>query len=363
MSLDTSEDSTRFHVSLTVADLGRSLAFYRVLFGREPAKAKPDYAKFELADPPLVLSLIPGVAAPGGCLNHLGLRLPGTEPLVRCQASLETAGIRTQREDGVECCHSRQTKFWVIDPDRNLWEIYVLEAEADEHDPPPPARNDDDPEDPGPAVAPAQRRTWSHHLADGPLTMIPCDENSLHEVNLEGSANLRSEWFESLLRGVQRALRPGGQLRLHGLSADSSLVNPYPRLPGPAEAVQFVPAHCEVAHALTAAGFVSMRFERLSEKAYFATEGIGLREFVLSARKPGHRPGAKLHGAVYLGPLSKVEDDFGNAFPRGQRIALNIHDWLSLKEGPAAAQFLFLSPEAKSAAVSGRPRGSESGKS
>src|SRR5262249_49858949 len=58
----------KFHLSLNVADLGRSIAFYRVLFGLEPAKVRSDYAKFELAEPPLVLSLIPGRPGAGGHL-------------------------------------------------------------------------------------------------------------------------------------------------------------------------------------------------------------------------------------------------------------------------------------------------------
>ena len=66
----------RFHLSLNVSDLNRSLAFYRTLFGVEPAKRRADYAKFELDDPPLVLSLEPTPRAVGGPLNHLGFRMP-----------------------------------------------------------------------------------------------------------------------------------------------------------------------------------------------------------------------------------------------------------------------------------------------
>src|SRR5882757_338103 len=67
------QDLCKFHASLNVADLDRSIAFYRVLLGTEPAKVRADYAKFELAEPPLVLSLIPGRPGTGGNLNHVGL--------------------------------------------------------------------------------------------------------------------------------------------------------------------------------------------------------------------------------------------------------------------------------------------------
>lgn len=121
----------RFHLSLNVAQLERSVAFYRILLGREPAKCRPDYAKFELDDPPLVLSLEPSPRARGGPLNHLGFRMADSAGLVAVQMRLERAGIHTQRQEGVECCYARQTKFWVTDPDETLWEIYTLEEDID----------------------------------------------------------------------------------------------------------------------------------------------------------------------------------------------------------------------------------------
>jgi len=121
----------RFHLSLNVADLTRAVAFYRILFGREPAKCRPDYAKFELDDPPLVLSLEPSSPTSGGTLNHLGFRMPDSTTLVAMQERLERGGIRSRREEGVECCYALQTKFWVTDPDQTLWEIYTLDEDLE----------------------------------------------------------------------------------------------------------------------------------------------------------------------------------------------------------------------------------------
>jgi predicted enzyme related to lactoylglutathione lyase len=56
----------KFHASLNVQDLPRALAFYRALFGVEPAKAYTDYAKFEVDEPPLILSLKPQKCGKGG---------------------------------------------------------------------------------------------------------------------------------------------------------------------------------------------------------------------------------------------------------------------------------------------------------
>ena len=121
-----------FHVSLNVSDLARSIGFYQKLFGVAPTKARPDYAKFESKNPPLTLSLEPaGSVGSGGSLNHVGFRLANTEELVDLQRRLEMAGLASQREHGVECCYSRQTKFWLHDPDQTLWEFYVLEDDGE----------------------------------------------------------------------------------------------------------------------------------------------------------------------------------------------------------------------------------------
>jgi len=116
----------KFHASLNVSDLQRSVAFYAALFGVGPAKLYPDYAKFEIDDPPLVLSLKPKRACAGGALNHLGLRVVSVEQLRAIQKRLEQVGARIGRQDDVKCCYALQTKLWITDPDETLWEVYVL---------------------------------------------------------------------------------------------------------------------------------------------------------------------------------------------------------------------------------------------
>ena len=86
----------------------------------------PDYAKFELNEPPLILSLKPKRACAGGPLNHLGLRLVSVEQLAAVRERLEAIGARFGAQDGVKCCYARQTKLWITDPDQTLWEVYVL---------------------------------------------------------------------------------------------------------------------------------------------------------------------------------------------------------------------------------------------
>jgi catechol 2,3-dioxygenase-like lactoylglutathione lyase family enzyme len=336
--------ATKFHASLNVSDLARSAAFYRVLLGVEAARRFDDYVKFEIPEPPLVLSLMPGRAGPGGSVNHLGLRLPDAEALVQWQFRLESAGLATQREDGAACCHSCQTKFWVTDPDRTLWEIYILDEEKDTDEG--RARVPAEANGPPPAAA-APRLVWRHDLPDPFPARLAHEDNSLHEVALEGTANLAAAAtdLDRMLAEVYRVLRPGGEVALHGLAGDRPLEGAAPKLPGPAARVEHVPVETEPLRAMCRAGFVQVRFEKFSPAPFFEVGGVPMREILLTGRKPGHRPERAAHQAIYLGPLARVEDDFGNVFPRGQRVALNVQDWQSLSQSAAAGQFLFLSPE------------------
>jgi catechol 2,3-dioxygenase-like lactoylglutathione lyase family enzyme len=124
-------DVVKFHLSLNVSDLPRSLAFYTALLGAGPVKVYPEYAKFELGDPPLILSLKPQRAAKGGPLNHFGLRLKTVAELAEVQRRLEAIGCRVSPQDDVRCCYAHQTKFWAADPDETLCEVYVLHGDHD----------------------------------------------------------------------------------------------------------------------------------------------------------------------------------------------------------------------------------------
>jgi len=332
----------KFHISLNASDLDRSIAFYRALFGTEPAKVHEDYAKFELAEPPLVLSLIPGGV--GGNVNHAGLRVRTADELVDIQRRLETAGIVSQREEGVECCYARQTKFWVADPDRMLWEVYVFHEDIDERgDGAVPAAA------PGPVVTLSKPlSSWTHRLGAALPDRIPHDANSLTEVMLEGSFNAGRDAvnLDKLMAEALRVLRPGGAIRLHGLTGDSTGNYGKLFLPGPASAVEYAPTPSELTAALTRSGFRDIHIILLSQKPYFVVEEVGMREIRIQARKPGHRTQQKTHHAVYRGPLAEVTDDYGNVFRRGELTPLNVHDWQMLSKGDAAASFIFLTPDA-----------------
>jgi catechol 2,3-dioxygenase-like lactoylglutathione lyase family enzyme len=341
---DPAHQHARFHVSLNVADVARSVAFYRPFLDREPATQTAHYAKFDLDEPPLVLSLISGRLAPGGNLNHIGIRLSNSEALIQMQMRLETAGIATKREEGVECCHSRQTKFWVTDPDRTLWELYIFHEDIEEKEGGAPSHHATE----TPATS-ATGIVWQHQIPERFPDRIPHQDNSVQEVVLEGTANMKLESMsmDTVLAETYRVLRPGGEVRLHGLAGDKPSPSAMPNLPGPAAVVEHVPVETEPMKAMLRAGFVQIRFEKLSPAPNFIIDDVRMREILLTGLKPGHRPRNAAHQAIYLGPLAQVANDFGNVFPRGERVSLNVHDWQLLSRSPVAHQFLFLSPETR----------------
>ena len=96
----------KFHASLNVSDLAKSIKFYAALLGAGPVKLYDDYAKFEVDTPPLVLSLKPKRACAGGPLNHLGLRVVSVEQLRMIQERLKAVGARIGQQDDVKCCYA-----------------------------------------------------------------------------------------------------------------------------------------------------------------------------------------------------------------------------------------------------------------
>jgi lactoylglutathione lyase len=121
---------SRVQLALNVDDLAASVAFYSTLFGAEPAKVRPGYANFAIAEPPLKLVLLENPGQ-GGSLNHLGIEVPDAETVDAEQARLADAGFASIDERGTTCCYAKQDKFWVEGtPNAERWEIYTVLADS-----------------------------------------------------------------------------------------------------------------------------------------------------------------------------------------------------------------------------------------
>ena len=123
--------SATFHVSLDVPDLDRAVGFYTQLLGCEPAKRRPGYAKFELADPPVAVAL---QQARTPALSHLGIRVETTAEVDSAAVRLRRTGLVTLEERDTDCCYARQDKVWVADPAGHRWEVYTVLADVEEDD-------------------------------------------------------------------------------------------------------------------------------------------------------------------------------------------------------------------------------------
>ena len=122
--------SSRVQLALNVNDLDEAVAFYSRLFGAEPAKLRPGYANFAIAEPPLKLVLLedPGQ---GGTLNHLGIEVSDIETVDAEQARLAEAGLASVDERATTCCYAKQDKFWVQGPSvGERWEVYTVLADS-----------------------------------------------------------------------------------------------------------------------------------------------------------------------------------------------------------------------------------------
>jgi catechol 2,3-dioxygenase-like lactoylglutathione lyase family enzyme len=120
---------SRVQLAINVSDLERAVEFYGKLFGAEPAKRRPGYANFAVADPPLKLVLIQGEGQ-GGSLNHLGVEVFSTDEVASETKRLAGEGLDTRTEEQVSCCYAVQNKVWVTDPDGSPWEVYMVLADA-----------------------------------------------------------------------------------------------------------------------------------------------------------------------------------------------------------------------------------------
>jgi catechol 2,3-dioxygenase-like lactoylglutathione lyase family enzyme len=121
---------SRVQLALNVPDIDEAVAFYSKLFATEPAKVRPGYANFAVAEPPLKLVLIEGVGQPGS-LNHLGVEVESTDEVTETNQRLSADGLATATEDEVSCCYAVQDKVWVDAPDGEPWEIYTVLADAE----------------------------------------------------------------------------------------------------------------------------------------------------------------------------------------------------------------------------------------
>ena len=114
------------HLALNVKDVETSLEFYRKMLGIEPSKVRTGYAKFDVSNPPLNLSLNQVPFNGSGALSHLGIQVAGTEDVLAMKTRWAEQGLAPREEMQTTCCYALQDKAWVHDPDGNEWEVFTV---------------------------------------------------------------------------------------------------------------------------------------------------------------------------------------------------------------------------------------------
>ncbi len=105
-----------------MSNLDHAVNFYRDLFGVTRFRVTPGYAQFLLEEPTLNLALTEGQPTPHST-GHYGIEVAELTLVVEMLSRIQASGLNPKVEVDTPCCHARQEKFWVRDPDGHRWEV------------------------------------------------------------------------------------------------------------------------------------------------------------------------------------------------------------------------------------------------
>jgi catechol 2,3-dioxygenase-like lactoylglutathione lyase family enzyme len=114
------------HLAINVKSVEKSLDFYRKMLGIAPSKVRTGYAKFDVQNPALNLTLNEVPFRERGALSHMGIQVSSTDDVFAVRKRWAEAGLITRDEMQTNCCYARQDKTWVHDPDGNEWEVFAV---------------------------------------------------------------------------------------------------------------------------------------------------------------------------------------------------------------------------------------------
>ncbi len=119
-------DTLKAHLALNVRNVENSIDFYKSMLGIEPSKVRTGYAKFDVANPPLNLTLNEIPFGDRGALSHLGIQVATTDDVNSIRNAWQEKGLVPRDEIQTTCCYALQDKAWVNDPDGNEWEVFTV---------------------------------------------------------------------------------------------------------------------------------------------------------------------------------------------------------------------------------------------
>ncbi len=117
------------HIHIGVEQLDEAIQFYSKLFGAEPVKRKPDYAKWMLDDPRINLAISTRASTKG--VNHLGIQVDEEQELNDIRQLFKAKNLPVTQEGETLCCYAKSDKSWVLDPAGIPWEVYRTMEDAE----------------------------------------------------------------------------------------------------------------------------------------------------------------------------------------------------------------------------------------
>ena len=127
----TFKETSRVHLALNASQIDKSIEFYEAFFNVKPSKVKPGYAKFDVENPPINLTLNEASEVSGNQINHMGIEIKASQGVQAQLERFKSLGLETRIEENTTCCFAKQDKVWVTDPDGNSWETFVVLEDSD----------------------------------------------------------------------------------------------------------------------------------------------------------------------------------------------------------------------------------------
>lgn len=119
----------RLHLHIRTDDLEGSINYYTALFGTEPVRREPDYAKWMLDDPAANIAISNRGGEPG--LDHVGVSVDGNDALEAIAGRMRSAKTPLVQEENAACCYAKSNKFWSHDPQGTVWELFHSFGESE----------------------------------------------------------------------------------------------------------------------------------------------------------------------------------------------------------------------------------------